>query len=1036
MKTLIAEGNAGGRKLPRVGAMVILLGVIAVAVGLSVLLYLREASQAERALRDREYLRVAALGRQFSQDLNSLVSLTGVLAENTALRNFLTDGRPEALENFGRDALAVSRSFGDLDQIRYLDERGNERVRVNSANGLVPAAQLQNKSDRPYFREAIRLSAGERYLSAFDLNVEQGIVERPFKPMLRVSCPLFDASGRVRGVVVTNIFGQRLLDRMVQTLASYRTRVRMLNDRGFWLRGASPDEEWGFMLSERGDITLARSAAELWQEVIAHEGGQVRWAGGLFTWQRFSPQTIAAKSGGQIVSGDAFWILVSQMSAEEWSSTFRPLRQTFFLIGFVLLGLSLGAFWLFGRERNERGRRRETDELNAAILRSAGAGVVTLSPDGMVRSINSTAERMLGWQAEEVIARQNGAIFYDRAEMKAFARETSTALGQKFRHGLQALAAKVDRAESAFEREWTCVRKDGTRFPALIANSVIRDARGKPFRYLAVFSDISKRKEVEEALRAARTAAEESTQLKARFLANMSHEIRTPMNGVVGMIGLLFDTDLTPEQRMLADTARVSADSLLTIINDILDFSKIEAGQLSFSAAPFDLRDPVENCLSLLAEKAHAKGIELAYLIDEDVPTQLIGDAGRLQQVLINFVGNAVKFTEQGEVIVSISKLGEIERQVRLRLAVRDTGIGIAPAVQAKLFQPFVQANSGITSKFGGTGLGLAISKQLVALMGGQVGLESVEGRGSTFWFTVTLPLQAAIPKVVPPRVNLAGRRALVVDDNATNREVIARQLASWRIKAVITQGAEAALAAVREAAAAGESFDFGIVDMHMPDTDGLQLAALLHHEPSSANLRLILLSSLGEIPAKQELAARGIAAALTKPLRQAQLLETLQRVLSNGRSRSPFPGARTPSTAPLTPPTADENLRILLAEDNPVNQHVARLQLQKLGYRPKIVATGREALAAIQSETFDLVLMDCQMPEIDGLEATRLIRAGEAERRARGEQFTALPIIAMTANAMAGDREACLAAGMTDYVSKPVRSDDLAAAIAKVILK
>ncbi len=543
-------------------------------------------------------------------------------------------------------------------------------------------------------------------------------------------------------------------------------------------------------------------------------------------------------------------------------------------------------------------------------------------------------------------------------------------------------------------------------------------------RNVALEIETKRAQESERVIREARAATEESARLKARFLANMSHEIRTPMNGVVGMTSLLLDTELTPEQRTLANTVRASADSLLTVINDILDFSKIEAGQLAFNPLPFDLHDPVENSLSLLAERALSKGLEIAHLIDDDVPARLIGDTGRLQQVLINLIGNAIKFTTRGEVMVGVSKVGEKDRCARLRFTVRDTGIGITPEAQARLFQPYVQADISTSNKFGGTGLGLAISRQLVTLMGGEIGLQSTPGQGSTFWFTAEFPIQEGSLPAVPRRIELAGRRALIVDGNATNREVYARQLAAWRVETVAVAGGEEALAALR----AGAPFDLALVDLQLVGMTALQLATRVRADPSCAALKLVLLGFIGQALSKHELSAIGVSTFLLKPVRQSQFQETVEKLLAGAASVPPFPAPGTPSLLLAAQP----RLRILLVEDNLVNQQVTLGQLQKLGYHADVVADGEKAVQSVRITEYNLILMDCQMPVTDGFEATRQIRAWESERQTRGEQFTVLHIIAITANAMVGDREACLAAGMDDYVSKPLRYLDLAAAIGR----
>jgi PAS domain S-box-containing protein len=523
------------------------------------------------------------------------------------------------------------------------------------------------------------------------------------------------------------------------------------------------------------------------------------------------------------------------------------------------------------------------------------------------------------------------------------------------------------------------------------------------------------------ALEEARYQAEIATKLKSSFLATMSHEIRTPMNAVLGMTGLLADTELSTLQKDFVETVRISGENLLTLINEILDFSKLEANEMELEEISFDLNTCVEEVTDLLAMLAQAKGLELASLIHQNVPIYLRGDVSRVRQILTNLVSNAIKFTSKGEVIIKVLLKAETASTATIEFRVIDTGIGISPTAQKKLFQPFTQVDASTTRKYGGTGLGLAICKQLIDLMGGEIGIDSEEGKGSQFWFRISFAKQS--PETIaerPPRreVNLKDIRVLVVDDSATNCKILTYQLTAWQMRVDAVQSAFDAIAILRDAVAEGDRYQLAILDMQMPDINGEMLGAQIKADPTLQDIKLIMLTSLNQQGGIIRVREMGFEFYLVKPVKQSRLLDILMEVVSTDTSRKALP---IPPLIGLDDiPKKISKLRILIAEDSPINQKVALHQLRNFGYDADVAGNGKEVLDLIKHIHYDIILMDCQMPEMDGYEATKAIRQLDSDKNK-------IAIVAMTANALKEDRDRCLACGMDDYLSKPIRKDDLA---------
>lgn len=641
------------------------------------------------------------------------------------------------------------------------------------------------------------------------------------------------------------------------------------------------------------------------------------------------------------------------------------------------------------------------------ILTSLAEGVVVENARGLITYVNPALEQMLGYEPEELLGK-HWSIFIPEDQLEQIRRKS-----------------RGRRSMTRESYEARLKTRDGRLVPVLIHAHSIFDKK-KFSGVVSVITDISNLKKIEEELRISREEALSASRAKSEFLANMSHEIRTPMNGIIGMIELTLQTELTEEQLQFLKAAQASAESLLTILNDILDFSKIEARMIELVPVEFNLHNSITEIVSTLALPAHQKGLELLCHVPPSLPESVIGDTSRLRQILLNLVSNAIKFTEKGEVVVEVQEESRTAREITLHFQVRDTGIGIPRDKLDSIFQPFVQADASFSRKYGGTGLGLAITSQLVGLMGGRIWAESEVGRGSTFHFTVQLGLarrrrSAAIPVTLNA---VHGLRVLVVDDNETNRIILKEMLQSWKMKPQEAASGPQALETIRSAISRKEPFGLFLLDLSMPEMDGFELIRQVKEIEEARNVPIIILTSadrVGDLRLAQEL---GVQAYLVKPVRPSDLLDAIMAIKGTAEAE---PKLEVPITE-QTLPEFRRKYNILLAEDNPVNQKVAIHMLQKKGHRVTVAENGRQVLELLLKENFDLVLMDVQMPEMDGFETTRLIRQQESASSKH------LPIVAMTAHAMKGDREKCLEVGMDDYVAKPLYPEHLYRAIERAV--
>ncbi|MCU1693672.1 MAG: multi-sensor hybrid histidine kinase [Frankiales bacterium] len=954
------------RSLVRLAVGVVVLALVPLA-GLTALAVTEARSTVDDEVARRLETAASTSAAHVQDQMGVLEELVAAYADRPVLVAAAATGGAGAMEVVARQLRELEGRSPSYLGAWFVDAAGTMRA----FSPAQPTVIGRSFSQRDYYRAVVRL--GRAHVS------EAFTAALPGSPqVVAVSAPVRQ-DGRLLGVVA---LGYRL-----DALAAFVSRVAdvqqasttMTDARGTVLAGPSLAADRLVSQTGRPEVDAA----------LAGRAGLVRPSDReTGTWSAYQP-----------VPGLG-WAVVADISAADAYAPVQRLTGRLVaaatLLGQVLLGGLLLQVGVERRRRLAEGRLAGREAEVSEILAEAGDAYLSLDRDGTVLRWNRRAEEVFGWTAEQARGRCAGDLVVpgSSAVLDLQGLAPWPAAGQGDRRVLERVLCRRDGSEFAAELTVWSTTGDGL----LVLNLFVRD--------------VTAQAEHAAALAAARDAALHASVLKSEFVANMSHEIRTPMNGVVGMTTLLLDTPLDPRQRGFVETLRGSADALLAVLNDVLDFSKIEAGKLDLEDADVALAPLLEDVVELLAASASVKGLEIVAVVDPAVPCRVRTDGHRLRQVLINLVGNAVKFTDRGEVVLEVSADGPVQEGcVPLRFAVRDTGAGIAPDRQAQLFEAFAQADTSTTRKHGGTGLGLTISRRLVALLGGELSLESEVGRGSVFSFV--LPLPVVVGSAPEPATDLAGVRVLVADDSATNRTVLEHLLGRWSAEVVSVADADEALAALHEAARQGRPFRVALLDVRMPGGGGLAVAAAVDADDALRGVAVVLLSSADEVG---EPVAPGVDARLTKPVRERHLRRTLLELLA-GVPEAAVPGPRAPQLAG----------RVLVAEDGLVNQVVIVEMLAMLGVACDVAADGAQAVALLQQGGYDAVLMDCQMPVLDGYAATREIRALPAP-------LHRTPVIALTASALTTDRRLCEEAGMDDFLAKPLRVEELERALRRVL--
>lgn len=979
--------------------------ILIVTASLFYLLQQEIASQ-KTVLERRQISLIEFAGKSLELEINSVAQNLINLSIHLEVRDYLTSWSPRHKKALEQEFSSFIRNNRQYDQARLLLMNGDEDIRINKephGAAIVPSDQLQNKANRYYFSETKDLPPEAIYFSPLDLNMEHNAIEVPLKPTIRFATGANDRLGVRKGVIVLNYLAEDMLHSLADLDRNERTGLMLLNNDGYWLYHKDQSKCWGFMYPDKKGLTFQAEFPDAWEDISATSKGQMYVNGDLITYT--AVEYIPKSNLGHSMTRSLSWRLVGMIPRAELAALARQTYVDFFYLFGVLTSLiSIMAFTQAKRINERKASEKEiltNRNRFRQIVDSSWDIIWEVDPNGNVTYISPRVLNILGYTQEEATA------------------DPPFNLIPLLKHTFSNNISSID--ESHVHWEETCMHKEGHPVWIRSTGTAFFDDQGRVAGYRGITRDITDNVKTKHELEAARNLAEEANSAKSEFLARMSHEIRTPMNAIVGLGNLALRKEHDPRQRDYLQKIKYASDTLLNIINDILDFSKIEAGKIEIERHPFALNTMLENVINIVVLAAEEKGIELLLSVDPNVPASLYGDSLRLSQVLTNLANNAVKFTEEGEVTISVRGVKQDKQKATLRFSVRDSGIGMSEENMKNLYSPFTQADGSTTRLYGGTGLGLSISKRLVELMGGDLQCESRLGLGTEFHFSLTFDISEFIKQTFRMPESLKGCKVLAVDDNPNALQVLAESLESFGLQVDTTISPAHAISMVQQAT---PPYDIIFMDWKMPEMGGVSCIREIRKILTPPNdPKFIMVTAYGRDEIRQRLAEENLTGLMLKPINRSVLFNTLLEAFNYEISAAASSSQQAPSM-----PDHIRGARILLAEDNELNQQVATELLQGAGIEVTLARNGEEALTLVQKQEFQAVLMDIQMPVMDGLEATRQIRTLP--------RLQGMPIIAMTAHVMVSDRNLSLEAGMNDHVNKPIDPDELYATLGKWIHK